>query len=242
MWQAALWGGIAGSAVLLGAIAGILFNIRRNIIGAIMAFGTGVLIGAASFELLADSVNEGGLAATVAGFLAGALIFTVVDILLSRKGGKERKRSREGSRNSTGLAIFFGTVFDAIPESVILGVSLLESKSVSWLLVAAIFISNIPEGMSSSVGLKKDGYSNRKILILWLVVLALSAVSSFAGYILLADASPVLIGGIGAFAAGGVVSMVSSTMMPEAYEEGGPIVGLIAASGLLCSLVLSHLS
>ncbi|MFE8700582.1 ZIP family metal transporter [Cytobacillus sp. FJAT-54145] len=241
MLNAALWGGVAGSAVFLGALLGILVRIKKKWIGMIMAFGTGVLIGAASFELLEDSITEGGIYPTVIGFLFGALLFTLVDFFIARKGGKERKRSKEGTKASAGLAIFFGTVFDAIPESVIIGLSLLKSDTVSLLLVVAIFISNFPEGLSSSVGLKKDGYSNRKILFLWFIVLVLSAISSLGGYLFLSEASPLLIAGIGAFAAGGVVAMVSSTMMPEAYEEGGPAVGFIAALGLLSSLILSHL-
>ncbi len=240
MWNAALWGGIAGSAVFLGALTGILFQIKKKWIGTIMAFGTGVLIGAASFELLRDSIEESGLLATSLGFVGGATLFTFAEYMISRKGGHERKRSKANPQGSSGLAIFIGTLIDAIPESVIIGVSLLEKGNVSWLLVIAIFISNFPEGLSSSVGLKKDGYSNTKILSLWLFVLILSALSSMVGFVFLENASSTLIGVIGGFAAGGVVSMVAAAMMPEAYEEGGAIVGLIASLGLLSSLILTQ--
>jgi zinc transporter, ZIP family len=240
MWNAALWGGIAGSAVFMGALTGVLFQIRKRWIGMIMAFGTGVLIGAATFELLRDAVEDSGLGPTTLGFLGGALLFTFVEYWISRKGGKERKRSRENPKGSSGLAIFFGTLIDAIPESVIIGVSLLEKGKVSLLLVIAIFISNFPEGLSSSVGLKKDGYSNKKILFLWFLVLVLSSVCSLLGFVFLQNTSHILISVIGAFAAGGVVSMVSSAMMPEAFEEGGPIVGLFASLGLLSSLILNY--
>ncbi|MGV2622554.1 ZIP family metal transporter [Halobacillus sp. ACCC02827] len=240
MWTAAFWGGVAGSAVFIGSLVGLFFTMKKSWIGAIMAFGTGVLIGAASFELLLDSIHEGGLKTTTLGFLGGALLFTIVEFVLARKGGKERKRSRENPQGSSGMAIFFGTIIDAIPESVIIGVSLLEGGGVSWLLVIAIFISNFPEGLSSSVGLKKDGYSNRKILFLWGVVLVLSALSSLTGYVFLEGASDGLIAFIGAFAAGGVIAMVTAAMMPEAYEEGGAAVGFIASVGLLCSLILTH--
>jgi len=241
MLDALLWGAISGSAVLIGAIVGVYIKIKKRLIGFIMSFGTGVLIGAACFELLRDSVKDGGLFPTAIGFLLGALLFTIVDLVISKKGGKDRKRSRKNPENHTGLAIFFGSIFDTIPESIVIGVSLLDQSSVSYLLVIAIFISNFPEGLSSSVGLKKDGYSNKKILFLWVMVLALSSLSSFSGYALLHHASDMIVGGIGAFAAGAVVSMVSSTMMPEAFEEGGPTVGFVTALGLLFSLILSNL-
>lgn len=241
MWSAAFWGAVSGSAVFLGALLGLYVHMKRRWIGFIMAFGTGALIGAASFELLANSAKEGGLVVASAGFLIGALTFTIADTMVARRGGHERKRSKENPKGHSGMAIFVGTVIDAIPESVIIGVSLLEHQSVSLVLIIAIFISNFPEGLSSSIGLKKDGYSNTKILLLWSTVLFLSAISSFSGFVFLENASEKLIASIGAFAAGGLVAMVSSTMMPEAYEEGGPSVGFIAAVGLLSSLLLTHL-
>ncbi|RBW69204.1 ZIP family metal transporter [Bacillus taeanensis] len=238
MWHALLWGGIAGSAVFIGALMGLLLPIKKKIIGYIMAFGTGVLIGAASFEMLDESLQIGGLSVTISGFMIGAALFTAFDIMIAKRGGKERKRSKENPKNNSGLAIFIGTVIDAIPESVIIGISLIHQQ-VSYLLVIAIFISNLPEGLSSSIGLKKDGYSNRKILFLWVIVFLLSSLSACLGFIFLQDASNSLVAGISAFAAGGVVAMVSSTMMPEAHEEGGPIVGFITALGLIASLVLT---
>lgn len=241
MWEAALWGGIAGSAVLLGALAGIYFKIKRSIIAYIMAYGTGVLIGAATFELLILSLRDGGMELTVLSFVLGALIFTLFDFVISRKGGRERKRSRKRPEGSSGLALFIGTVLDSIPESFIIGVSFLNGGSASWLLMAAVFISNIPEGLSSSVGLLNDGYSKAKVQMLWLSVFGLSVISSMAGYSILKDKPEGLAAVVSSFSAGAVVSMVSSTMMPEAYEDGGPVVGFIAALGLISSLVLAKL-
>jgi len=243
MWQAAMWGGISGSAVLLGALAAVFLPIGKKIIGYIMAFGTGVLIGASTYELLGDSVHNGGLKATSLGFLAGAVVFTFLDYLISRQGANKRKRStKQMAASSSGIAIFIGTVMDAIPESIMIGASLIENATVSWLLVIAIFISNIPEGLSSTTGLVKSGFSKKKIFLLWAAVLFISAFSSWTGFVFLDHASETLMAAIAAFAGGGIIAMVGSTMMPEAYEEGGSITGLIAALGLLASLILDHFS
>jgi zinc transporter, ZIP family len=239
--QAALWGAFAGSSILIGALLGIFKDLPKRITGLIMSFGTGVLIGAASFELLTESVNEGGLLATSIGFLSGACIFTFSELLITKRGGHERKRACKTNSNHSGLSIFIGTIIDAIPESVIIGVSLLEQGTVSYLMVIAVFISNFPEGLSSTVGLKKDGYSKKTLLLMWTVVVILASLSSLLGYSLLRDASTTILSFISAFAAGGIMAMVASTMMPEAFEEGGAIVGLIASLGLLCSLFLSHI-
>ncbi|WP_246942992.1 ZIP family metal transporter [Bacillus pinisoli] len=240
MLQALLWGGIAGSSLLIGAILGIFKEIPNKISAFIMAFGTGVLTGAATFELLTDSAREGGILYTSIGFLLGSVAFITAELIIMRKGGHERKRSKTSPAGHSGLAIFVGTMMDAIPESVIIGVSLLENHSVSWVIVIAIFVSNFPEGLSSSIGMKKDGYSKKKILTLWFGVMILSSISSFLGYVWIDASSQFLITSIGAFAAGGIFAMVSSTMLPEAFEEGGPIVGFVSALGLLTALILTY--
>lgn len=235
-----MWGAIAGSSLVLGALLGIFKRIPNKVSAYVMAFGTGVLIGAATFELLTNAVKDGGILFPSLGFLGGSTLFIVVELIIMKKGGHERKRSKMSPSNHSGMAIFIGTVIDAIPESVIIGVSLLEHHTVSWLIVIAIFVSNFPEGLSSSIGLKKDGYAKKKILFLWMVVMVLSSLSALLGYVLIDPTSTRLVTTIGAFAAGGIFAMVSSTMLPEAFEEGGPIVGFISAIGLLCSLILTY--
>ncbi|CAM4034115.1 ZIP family metal transporter [Mesobacillus thioparans] len=242
MWNAAFWGAVSGSAVLLGSVAAMIFSIPTKVIGWIMAFGTGVLIGAASYELLGDAVHNGGILASSIGFIAGASIFTLLDILVSKKGASHRKRSGKQATKNAGIAIFIGTVMDAIPESIMIGASLLEQNTVSFLLVIAIFLSNIPEGLSSTAGLRKNGYSHLKITVMWLSVLAIATFSSWSGYFFLQDASEAIMSGISGFAGGGIIAMIASTMMPEAYEDSGPVTGLITALGLLASLVLDHFS
>ncbi|WP_160723633.1 ZIP family metal transporter [Bacillus sp. USDA818B3_A] len=243
MWYAAMWGAISGSAVFLGSLAALFLPIKKRIIGDIMAFGTGILIGAASYELLQDSIHKGGLKATGIGFTLGALVFTILNYLVSKRGADQRKRSNQKKVKAAGLAIFIGTVMDAIPESIMIGASLLEKQqSVSWLLVAAVFLSNIPEGLSSTVGLKNSGYHKGKIFVLWISVLVISSFSAWGGYFFLSNAPEYLLAGIAAFAGGGIIAMVTSTMMPEAYEDSGTATGLIAAMGLLVSLIMDHFS
>ncbi|MFC3884819.1 ZIP family metal transporter [Bacillus songklensis] len=242
MWNAMLWGGISGSAVLIGALLALLLPIKKKAIAYIMSFGTGILIGAAAYELLGQSMDDAGMKETSIGFLIGAGMFTLFDLFISKQGGENRKRSGENAPGNSGLAIFAGTVMDAIPESIMIGASLIEKQAVSWLLVIAIFMSNIPEGISSTTGLKKSGYSKRKILFLWSSVFVISALGSLGGFTFLEGASASMTAIIASFAGGGIIAMVASTMMPEAYQEGGPVVGLITALGLLTSLALDSLS
>jgi zinc transporter, ZIP family len=242
MLQAAFWGGVAGSAVLLGCFTGLAFPIPKKWTAWIMAFGTGILIGAVSFELLVEAVEQSNLKVTAIGFILGSGIFTIINSILSKKGGHERKMSGVKKAKGAGMAIFFGTLLDAIPESVLIGASLIEQSKVSWLLVIAIFLSNFPEGLSSSIGLLKEGFSKKKIISMWISVFIISAIAALLGFILLDGASVSSLSLIGAFAGGAIMSMVASTMLPEAHEDAGAAVGLITSLGLLSSLVLTHFS
>ncbi|MER2141560.1 MAG: ZIP family metal transporter, partial [Priestia megaterium] len=144
MMDALMWGGVSGSAVLIGAIIAIFVPLKKQLTAYIMAFGTGVLLGAAAYELIQDSVKEAGIIPSSLGFLTGAGLFTLLDMTLAKKGAHKRKRSDHLVPASSGLAIFIGTIMDAIPESLMIGASLIEQHHVSWLLVVSIFISNIP--------------------------------------------------------------------------------------------------
>lgn len=242
MWTAALWGAVSGSAVLFGALAAMFFPIKKKIIGLIMAFGTGVLIGAATYDLLWEAVHSGGIKATGLGFLLGAGVFTLLDLQISKRGALNRKRSDSQRRyKGSGMAIFAGTVLDAIPESIMIGATFVETQQISWLLVIAIFISNIPEGLSSTTGLLKGGFCRKTVLSLWLTVLAISSICSWAGFVFLDHAPDTVMAVIASFAGGGIIAMVGSTMMPEAYEEGGSITGLFTALGLFASLILDSM-
>lgn len=241
MWNAIMWGTIAASATLAGALIVLKFSIPKRIIGFIMALGTGALIGATTFELLADALELSGFKEVAFGFLGGALIFTILDILVSKKGGHQRKESsgQTQAASGSGLGIFIGTIMDTLPESAMIGMSLIGGDSVSLALVISIFISNLPEGISSTVGLQKSGYTKKKIIVLWAFVVFFSALSSWGG-VLLESASDSVKALMGAFAGGAIISMIASTMMPEAYKEGGPSVGIITAIGLFISLWLHH--
>lgn len=242
MGEALLWGGIAGAANLLGAVIVLLVSLPQRLIAYIMALGTGALIGAVAYELLGEAMEISGLTQIAFGFLGGAAIFTLFDILVSRNGARHRKRSGHSSEKpegaDSGVAIFIGTIMDAIPETAMIGLALASGNGVSVALIAAIFISNLPEGISSTSGLKKSGFSTTKVLIMWGFVLAASALSSLAGYslhdLMTEDAQAIL----SSFAAGAIIAMICSTMMPEAYEKAGPIVGFITACGIFITLLL----
>lgn len=238
---AALWGFFAGSALLIGAMLGYYLKIPRRLVASIMAFGAGVLISAIAFELMDEAYKLGGFLHVTIGFISGAVIFTGVNISLARKGGKHRKRSGEHMLECNSLAIAVGSIIDGIPESVAIGLTMIEGGVVSMATVIAIFLSNIPEGLSSSVGMKKAGWKAISIFGLWVSVALCTAIASLAGYTLFNNLPPGVIATSMALAAGAILAMLVDTMIPEAFSETHDLAGLITVLGFIVSFILSRI-
>lgn len=244
--KAGFWGLVAGSALLVGAGAGYFAHLPKRLIAAIMAFGGGVLISALSFDLMNEAYKRGGFDSTAIGFLGGAVIYTVANWYLSRKGAKHRKRSgnqqpSEEEQSGSGLAIAVGALLDGIPESIAIGVSMIKGGAVSAVAVAAIFISNIPEGLSSSAGMKKAGRSAKYIFGVWAGIALISALASLAGYAVFSRFSADVIAATIAVAAGAILAMLADTMMPEAFEDAHDFAGLVTVLGFLIAFILTKL-
>lgn len=240
MLLAGFWGFVGGFALLVGAVLGLRVGASNRLIGLVMAFGAGVLVSAVAFELTEEAFAGGGSAAVVPGLLGGALTFFAGDWVLDHRGGNHRKRSDGQQAAGAAGAIVLGSLLDGIPESVAIGVSLLDGGAVGLPVVAAVFLSNVPESLSAATGLRKAGHSTRWILGLWTAVALASAVAAALGYALLGGVPPTVIAIIQAFAAGAILTMLADTMMPEAFEHGGAAVGVVTSLGFTVAFLLSR--
>ena len=243
--QAGLWGLAAGGALVMGALVAWLIDVPQRVVASVMAFGAGVLISALAFDLVDEAETKGGLTATVLGFLAGAIAYLLANLLLAKRGARHRKRSgeqqpSEQEQNGSGSAIAIGALLDGIPESVVLGLSLLGGKGVGVSVLAAIFISNLPEGLSSAAGMKRNGRSARYVFGVWGAVAIASGIAGLLGCLLLQGASPELVAAITALAAGAILTMVADTMIPEAFEHTHLYAGLITTLGFLTAFYIGR--
>jgi len=244
--QAGLWGLLAGGALVIGAAAGYFARVPQRLIAAIMAFGSGVLISALSFELMEEAYQRGGFTATALGFIVGAAIYTAANWLLARAGAKHRKRSgtqqpTESEDSGSGAAIAIGALLDGIPESIVIGLSLLAGGTVSFVAVAAIFLSNIPEGLSSAAGMKKAGRSATYVFGVWSGIAIASGVAALLGFTAFEGFSAGVVAATMATAAGAILAMLSDTMIPEAFEGTHELAGLVTVLGFLAAFVLTKL-
>ncbi|MCX6395326.1 MAG: ZIP family zinc transporter [Propionibacteriales bacterium] len=243
--QAGLWGLVAGSALVVGVTIAWLLTVPRWIVASVMSFGAGVLISALSFDLMSEAEETGGLTPTLIGFLGGAFVYVLCNQALARRGARHRKRAgseqpSEEEQAGSGSAIAIGALLDGIPESIVLGLTLLSGNGVGAPVLAAIFLSNLPEGLSSAAGMKQAGRSGRFVFVVWGSIAAASGLAGAIGVLALDGASPATIAVITAIAAGAILTMVADTMIPEAFERAHLYAGLLAASGFALAFALER--
>lgn len=245
MLEATLWGLVAGSTLVVGALLGCYVHWTSKVTALIMAFGAGVLIASVAYELVDEAAQEGTFAETAWGLAAGSLTFFVGDVLISRAGAEKRKRASgpkvAGAGAASGSALALGALLDGVPESAAIGVTILEGGAPSIAFVAAVALSNFPEGLSSAMGMKSVGRTNRHIFALWSAIALSSALAAGIGYLTLDGASDGTLAFVMSYAAGAILCMLASTMLPEAAEEGGPVVGLATSAGFVALVLLDRL-
>ncbi|MDA0564671.1 ZIP family zinc transporter [Streptomonospora sp. S1-112] len=248
MLESGGWGLLAGSALLVGAVLGYTLHVPRMVLASVMAFGAGVLLSAVSFELLAEAHSEGGLLPAVVGTAAGAGAYTLGNIALARRGARHRKRSgpdrrppSEHEQSGSGLALALGALLDGVPESAVIGVGIAHGGAVSLVTVAAVFISNLPEGLSSSAGMRRSGRGPAYVFGVWGGIAAASTVSAVLGYAVVGGLPAPVVAAVTAVAAGAILAMIADTMIPEAFEDTHLAMGVITVAGFLVSFALSHL-
>ena len=234
---AVFWGGLAAASLLIGFYLASR-GLSNRAIGIIMGFGAGALLSAIAYELVPKSAGGGWM--MIVSFALGAFTFFGADWLIDHRGGADRK-DIEGKQTGSGSAIFIGTLLDNIPESMILGMGLATGDSISVAFLMAVFISNLPEGVAGTLNLEATGRSRKSVFWMWFWLVLISAICAGLGYLLI-----LWLPGAGgwnakAFAAGAMLTMLADAMMPEAFEHGGKLVGLITVMGFLTAAILSAL-
>ena len=233
------YGLLASSSLIIGGLIGIWLPIGKRTLGIIMAFGAGVLISAVSYELILEAVKlsyKSG--ATAIGIFAGALTFFFADMLIGKIGGSNRKAIEGSLQSRLVVPIVLAIILDGIPETTVIGLSVLKDGNVSIAILIAVFISNLPEAIASTTGMKSGGWGTKKILLLWLAIGLICATAAPIGYVLVGNTSPFWVALIEAFAAGAILMMLANTMMPEAYEHGGKLAGIFTVLGFVVSVMV----
>jgi len=234
--EAFAWGVVGASSLLIGAVIGLALDVPKRVVGLILAFGAGTLISAVSFELTEEAYSVGGADVVALGLALGALAYFIGDVMIDRrsKGG--------GEDESSGPALLLGAILDGIPESAVIGITLLGGGEIGVAVLAAVFISNLPEALSSASAMRSATRSPLHAIGIWVVVVVVCGVSSAVGYVALDGASGNAVGLLQSFAAGAVLTMLADTMFPKAFADGGKPAGLLTVFGFALAYLLSTLA
>lgn len=232
MLWALLWGAVAASSLVIGAVLGVARQWDDRVIGAVLGFGAGALISSVSFELVEGGMATSGGLPVAFGLAAGALAFFIGDRLVERRGGRS-------GRGAPGMALLLGALLDGIPEQAVLGIGLAAEEGVSIALLVAIFVSNLPESIGSATDMRAGGMHPRRIILGWSVVAAVCALATVGGDGISAVVGDPFIGAVDGFAAGALLVMLVSAMIPEATEKAGKTAGLTAVLGFAVAAGLS---
>ena len=229
MLAAGAWGLLAAGSLVVGAVIGLTLPIPRRIVALVLGFGAGALVSALAFDLTEEAFRGAGTVVTAAGLAAGALTYFLGNLALDRRG----------TGTTAGPGIVLGALLDGVPESIVLGATLLAGQGVSLSFLAAVLVSNLPEGLAGARDLQEDGRRASRIIGLWVGVAVASGVAAALGYAALGSMSPGPVAAVQAFAAGAIITMLADTMFPEAFDNGGAAVGLATAFGFATAFLLS---
>ena len=239
MLNAFLWGLVATSSLILGGWIATRFTLSKQTVGIIMAFGAGTLISAISYELIFEAVQMARLTGFPAlGLFAGAFTFFGSDALIAKFGAGKPPNLDAPENSRLVIPMVLAIILDGIPESIVIGLGILEGGAVSLAMLAAIFISNLPEAIAGSVGMEAGGMSRGKILLLWSIIAMICAAASAAGFCLFDGVSAHWMAFVQAFAGGAILMMLANSMMPEAYEHGGKLAGVFTVLGFCVSVTI----
>lgn len=231
---AGFWALVAASSLVLGALVSLTDWVQGRRLRLLIGFGAGALVSAVAYDLFAEAVRVSATGVSVAaGFVVGAFAFYVGDEIIDRMPGAGQRPA------AGGLAILFGAILNGIPESVVLGLTLVGGGAPSLAVLVAIFVSNLPESVASSTSMRKAGRSSAWIVGVWGIVALASAAAAAIGYSFLPGSSGENVAFMNAFAAGAILVLLADDLIPEAHAERDKLVGLMTAAGFALAAFLS---
>jgi ZIP family zinc transporter len=235
---AAGWSVLAASSLLVGMVLALVWKAPKRVIGVVMAFGAGAMFSAISFQLADEAIAKGSETLLALGMLAGATIYVAGSRLLRSKTNSDEPGAAEDSRS-----IVLGATLDGIPESLAIGATVQaahgSSGAMSLGLLVAVALSNLPESMGATAGMRAAKHATWKIVSTWTGLVVVSGIAAAIGYVVLARVDESVGGALDAFTAGAVLAMLTDTMIPDAYTGVGRAAGFATVVGFALAFLIS---
>jgi zinc transporter, ZIP family len=240
------WGMVPASGVLIGTVLGLTAHLRHRGVAASMSLGAGVLLSLASVKVASEALMLAGAASVVGGIIFGGATFSIANAALvtaknRKRCGECKPQPSEAEVPGSGTSIALGTALDAVPEALILGITL-RASGPDVALVVALGLSNVPEALSGTAGMRLASRSTIYILSLWGGIMLLTAVTTALAFHFLSGFGPQATAVLKAYGAGALIAMTAETMIPEAFHNEPRYSGILTAAGFATLILVGELA
>lgn len=234
-----------GGATVIGAVLGFLFKeISHKFNDVVLSFAAGVMLAAAVFGLVLESLEQGGrfpLLVTVAGIFCGAVCVNLIDKLvphLHRLTGMDQESHRNNAAQINKVLLFVIAIgIHNLPEGIAAGVGFGTGNTAAALTIAGgIALQNIPESMVIIAPMIAVGMSKGRTFAIAVVTGLIEVVGTLLGYFAVSVSSIILPFGL-AFAGGTMLYVISDEMIPETHAHGNERGATFALLAGFCLMV-----
>lgn len=222
--------GIVGqSSLLLAGLFACWVKVPDRVVGILAGFGAGAMVAAVAFDLVPEAESDIAMWETVLWMLVGVAIFMLGDRFVDKKFGTT------GAGAAMGIVV--GSVVDGVPESLIFGIQIGTGTTISLAFLAAVFVSNIPQALAPSADLVQRGWGVGRLALLWGLVVLACGVAAALGYLATVALPDAYGSRAAAIAAGGLLAMLTNSLMPFAFERGKDWAGAATVVGFCLSML-----
>lgn len=226
MFDAFLFSALAQSPLILGGLLVYWFKIPMRVVGWLGGFGAGALVSAIAYNLVVagDTLSKADL---VIWLMVGAIVFATLDAIVEKRFGEQ----------AGALGIVLGAIIDGVPESVIFGIQIATATAISPAFLTAVMISNIPQAIAPSADLAESGWKWAKVAGMWLAVVVIAGIAGALAYVVGTMVPSDTGARISLFAAGGLLAMLTTSLILFSSERGSLVTGIWAVAGCALSLL-----
>lgn len=220
-WEEAAWIVGAGAGTAIGAVALLVLpRVRRSVVDVLLGFTAGVMLAATAFSLLVPALGEGTVLEVVAGLLLGAGTLALIDWLLPHAHAWFPEQHLHRAAWKRGTLLVTALTIHNVPEGVAVGVAFAAGgPELGAPIALAIGLQNVPEGFVAAAPFVGAGMRKRVAAGIAAASGAVEPPAAFAAFAAFSVAAALLPLGL-AFAGGAMLYVVVDELIPESHAAG----------------------
>jgi len=229
---------LAGVATGIGGMLGVLFKPSEKSLVFGLGFSSGIMLGI-TFLLLVSESLKAGFFLSFSGFIAGTLLFFLLDFIIPHIHIVESR----SSLLRLGILIAIGIAIHDIPEGFGIGMGYGVSEKLGITLALAIILHNFPEGIAIAIPFHFSGINKLKTVLISFAAGLSTLIGALIAYLLHGSISETFMYTGLAFASGAMFYISVNELIPEAHKYGNTrITSLGVIAGVIVAFALTQVS